>query len=304
MTAEQYARLRRLAFGIAYRMLGTVTDAEDLAQEALARVHDIESSGDEIADPDALVATVATRLAIDHLRSARVRRQSYVGQWLPEPLLEPAADAADHAVLADSLSMAFLVVLEQLSPMERAVFLLKEVFQYDHAAIARMLGTTPTNTRQVLSRGRRRLDAHAPRFPVSAEDGRRVAEAFLEATERGDIEALLSVLAPDVVFTGDGGGVATAVREPLHGARLVAGVLVGFAALARRRDLALRVAAVNGAAGVVAHAPDGGIAAVVALDVAAGRVQSIYSVIAPEKLDHLGPVSDALVPMVRRSRRA
>lgn len=299
MTAEHYARLRRLAFSIGYRMLGTVTDAEDLAQEVLARLHDVESSGEEIADPDALVATVATRLAIDHLRSARVRRQSYVGQWLPEPLLEPTVDAEEHALLADSLSMAFLVVLEQLSPMERAVFLLKEVFQYDHAAIARMVGTTASNTRQLLSRARRRLAQPAPRFPASPEDGRRVAEAFLEATERGDIEALIAVLAPDVVFTGDGGGVATAMREPVHGAKRVARLLLGFAALARREDLTLRVAVVNGATGVVAHAPDGGIAAVVALDIAAGRVQSVSSVIAPEKLDHLGPVSEALV---RRSR--
>lgn len=295
MTVEDYARLRRLAFSIGYRMLGTVTDAEDLAQEALGRLHEVKSSGEAIDDPDALVATVATRLAIDHLRSARVRRQSYVGQWLPEPLLEPAPDAEEHAVLADSLSMAFLVVLEQLSPLERAVFLLKEVFQYDHAAIARMMGTTPTNTRQLLSRARRRLAEGRPRFPASAEEGRRVAEAFLEATDRGDMETLMALLAPDVVFMGDGGGVATAMREPVNGAMRVAALLAGFAALARRRDLTLSVAVVNGAAGVVAHAPDRGIAAVVALDIAAGRVQSVYSVIAPDKLDHLGPVSEALV---------
>ncbi len=185
--------------------------------------------------------------------------------------------------------------------MERAVFLLKEVFQYDHAAIARMVGTTQSNTRQLLSRARRRLAERAPRFSASARDGRRVAEAFLEATDRGDMETLMAVLAPDVAFMGDGGGVATAVREPVHGAARVAGLLVGFAALARREDLTLSLAGVNGATGVVAHAPDGGIAAVVALDIEAGRVQSVYSVIAPEKLDHLGPVSQALVQRPHRA---
>src|SRR4051795_4459960 len=198
--------LRRLLFSIAYRMVGTVSDAEDLVQEAFLRMHREEQEGTEIESPKAFLTTVITRLSIDHLRSARVRREEYVGEWLPEPLIvDPAPGPAGHAEMTDTLSLAFLVLLESLSPLERAVFLLHEVFGYSYAEIAGVVDKSEDNCRQIAARARRAVDAGRPRFDPSEEERRRVAERFIAALA-GDASDIAAVLAEDVVMHGDGGG--------------------------------------------------------------------------------------------------
>src|SRR4051812_25659791 len=206
--AEDVYELRPLLFAIAYRMLGSVSDAEDVVQEAFLRHHRAVTDGTRIESPKAFLSAVTTRLAIDHLRSARVRRETYVGQWLPEPLLtdraapDPALGVAD----TESLSMAFLLVLERLSPIERAVFLLHDVFHYDFAEIAPIVERSADNCRQIAVRARKHVTAHRPRFAASPEEGAQLADRFVAALTEGDVDGLVSLLAADVVVTGDGGG--------------------------------------------------------------------------------------------------
>jgi RNA polymerase sigma-70 factor (ECF subfamily) len=290
--------LRPLAFSIAYRMLGSAAEAEDIAQEALLRAHRELAAGTEIAAPKAFLTAIATRLAIDHLRSARVRREAYVGPWLPEPLLtgggaDPAADPAADAQLADDLSLALLVVLERLGPVERAVFLLREAFDYPFDDIAAIVGRTPDNCRQIAVRARRHVEAGRPRFDPSREVREELADRFLAAAQEGDMEALLSMLADDAVFTGDGGGRAVAYPEPLVGADRVAHALRAiFRAGARLQGIAVARAEVNGQPGWVVREADGAVVVVMALDVVEGRVAAVRSIVNPDKLGHLGPVSD------------
>src|SRR4051795_2997372 len=224
---QQLDQLRRHGFGVAYRMLGSVAEAEDVAQEALLRLTRQEGPIDE---PAAWITTVTTRLSINVLRSARARREAYVGPWLPEPLLEdPAPGPASRAELADSLSLALLVLLEQLNPVERAAYLLREVFGYEYAQIAAIIERTEVNSRQLVTRGRKRLEANRPRFDADEAARDALLERFLAAAEEGDLEALEHLLGEDAVLYADSGGKTMAPREPLVGARLIARFMAAVA---------------------------------------------------------------------------
>jgi len=297
-TAADYAEYRSLMFSIAYRMTGSVGDAEDLVQEAFLRLTRVLREGVTITSPKAYLATATTRLAISHLRSARVRRESYVGAWLPEPLvtseLGPAAapDPAERAEMSDSLSMAFLVLLESLSPTERAVFLLHEVFGYDYREIADITGKSEANCRQIFARARQHVDQGRPRFEASREQRDEVARRFFEAAGGGDLNGLLELLAPDVVVMGDGGGKGQALLHPTYGRDRVARFLLGLFRRAQNEGTYGVPAVVNGQPGAVAYDPEGRVAAVFTLDIADGQVQAVRSVVNPDKLQHLGPTSD------------
>jgi RNA polymerase sigma factor (sigma-70 family) len=293
------AGYRPLLFSIAYGMTGSVGDAEDIVQDAFLGLTRARRAGTTVVDPKAYLTTAVTRLGINHLSSARVRRETYVGDWLPEPVVVPAdgSGPAEHAELADSLSMAFLVLLEALSPVERAVFMLREVFGYGYPEVARITGKTVVNCRQIFARARQRIVAggqvrdSAP-SPARRAEGEELARRFFEAAAGGDMDALLGMLAPDVVLHGDGGGKAQVVGKPLAGRQRVVRLLV--TGLRRGRDLgaSLRLAWVNGQPGAVMHDAEGRVVGVVELDIADGVVQAIRSVANPDKLGHLGPVSD------------
>jgi RNA polymerase sigma-70 factor (ECF subfamily) len=299
--------LRPRTFAIAYRMLGSVSEAEDVVQEALLRVHNAIERGEEISSPRAYAATVATRLAIDELRSARVRRETYVGEWLPEPVaVSPADDPAQHAELADSLSLAFLIVLESLTPEQRASFLLHDVFDYDYDRVAEIVGTSEDNARQLASRARRRVQDGTPRFDPSPEQRDRLADSFFAAAESGDFDALEAMLAEDVELHGDGGGLAPAIRHPVFGRARVAQMLGNWwrLGLGKIGGIELRRIQVNGQPGVEYLDAEGKLIGVMSLDIAEGRIQAIRSIVNPEKLSHLGTVADAkeLFARIRASR--
>ncbi|MGZ4275752.1 MAG: RNA polymerase sigma-70 factor [Solirubrobacteraceae bacterium] len=284
-------RARAAAFAIAYRMLGSVTEAEDVVQEALLRLHRAREQGEEIASPRAFAATVATRLAIDELRSARARRETYVGEWLPEPVVsDPATDPAAQAELADSLSLAFLVLLERLTPEQRAALLLRDVFDYGYDEVARIVGTSEANARQLAARARRHVADGRPRFEASARERDELATRFFAAAREGDLPALEALLADDVVLQGDGGGKVPALARSLHGRERVARTLAAWARAGQRATL--RPVVVNGQPGAVTLAPDGGVIGVMALDVADGRVQAVRSIVNPDKLAHIGRAAD------------
>ncbi len=286
--------LRPVAFAIAYRMLGSVSEAEDVVQEALLRVHQALQAGEEISSPRAYVATVTTRLAINELRSARARRERYVGEWLPEPIITDGRDdPAQHAQTADSLSLAMLVVLESLSPEQRAVLLLHDVFDYSYEAIAPIVGKSEANVRQLATRARRHVEQHRPRFQTTREQQDELAARFLAAAEEGDLAGLEALLASDVQFTGDGGGKVPALARTLRGRSRVANTLMGWLHPDTRiPGLSLRPVEVNGGPGWVGLDPQQRLVSVVALDIAGGQIQSIKSVVNPDKLRHLGPLGD------------
>src|SRR4051794_25427385 len=243
--------LRPLLFSIAYRMVGTVSDAEDLVQEAFLRLHRAEREGEEIESPKAFLTTVVTRLAIDHLRSARVRREEYVGEWLPEPLLvDPDPGPADQAETSDTLSLAFLVLLESLSPLERAVFLLHDVFGYSFAEIAQVVDKSEDNCRQIATRARKAVEARRPRFDPSEEERRQVAQRFFAALS-GEASDIAAVLAEDVVLHGDGGGKAPALARALHGLARVSRAVANWAKQGRRVAATVDPVVVNGQPGAV-----------------------------------------------------
>jgi RNA polymerase sigma-70 factor (TIGR02957 family) len=300
------AEYRPLLFSIAYGMTGSVGDAEDIVQDALLGLTRARQAGTAIADPKAYLTTAVTRLGINYLRSARVRRETYVGDWLPEPVVVPAdgPGPAEHAELADSLSMAFLVLLEALSPVERAVFMLREVFGYGYPDVARIIGKTEVNCRQIFARARQRIAAGgqaregAP-SPERRAAGEELARRFFEAAAGGDMDALLGMLAPDVVFHGDGGGKAQAVARPLAGRERVMRLLAGMLRRGRFVGISMRLAWVNGQPGAVVYDADGRVISVFGLDVADGVVQAIHAVVNPDKLGHIGPVSD----LARRAER-
>jgi RNA polymerase sigma-70 factor (TIGR02957 family) len=298
--------LRPRTFAIAYRMLGSVSEAEDVVQEALLRVHNAIERGEEISSPRAYAATVATRLAIDELRSARARRETYVGEWLPEPIAASEEDPAAQAEQADSLSLAFLVVLESLTPEQRAAFLLHDVFDYDYDKVAEIIGTSQDNARQLASRARRHVHDGRPRFDPSAEQREQLAASFFAAAEQGEFEELEALLAEDVELHGDGGGLAPAIRHPVFGRAKVAQMLGNWLRLGLERigDVQFRRVVVNGQPGVEYLDSDGKLIGVMSLDIADGKVQAIRSIVNPEKLDHLGPVADAneLLSRIRESR--
>ena len=307
-SAADYTEYRPLLFSIAYRMTGSISDAEDIVQETFLRLTRARREGASITAPKAYLATITTRLAISHLRSARVRREAYVGAWLPEPLVTdeldtvtpaPAPDPAERAEMSDSLSMAFLVLLESLSPTERAVFLLREVFGYDYSEIADITGKSEANCRQILARARHRIDEGKPRFEASREQRDEVARRFFDAVGGGDLGGLLEILAPDVVMVGDGGGKGQTRREPTYGPEQVARFLRGLFRRAQKEGAYAVPALVNGQPGAVFYDVEGHVAGVLALDVADGLVQTIRSVVNPDKLRHLGPTSD----LYRRAQR-
>jgi RNA polymerase sigma-70 factor (TIGR02957 family) len=288
--------LRPSAFAIAYRMLGSVAEAEDVVQDALIRVNVALDRGERIESPRAYVATVTTRLAIDQLRSARVRRETYVGDWLPEPLVgEPPEDPGTD----DSLSLAFLVLLESLSPEQRAVLLLRDVFDYGYDEIAAIVGKTEDNTRQLAARARRHVEQRRPRFAVSREERDRLAERFFAAARDGDLTGLERLLAADVVLVGDGGGKAPALARALHGRNRVARTLQAWArAAARSGGTGLRRVEVNGQPGALIL--DGErLIGVMALEIADGEVKGVKSIVNPEKLGHIGATGD-LESLLRR----
>ena len=301
-TEAPYEELRPLLFSIAYRMIGSVSEAEDIVQESFLRIHRAEAEGTKIESPKAYLSAVTTRLSIDHLKSARVRREQYVGQWLPEPLLtDPAPAAAAHAETADSLSMAFLVLLESLTPVERAVFLLREVFDYGYGEIARIVERTEDNCRQLYVRARRHVDEGRPRFEASRQQRDELARRFFAAAEQGDTEALVEMLAADAVVYGDGGGRAPSWPKPIYGRDRVARLMAGAVTQAKELGASIQPIEVNGQPGVMFADEDGRIAVVMSVDIADGVVQTIRSVINPDKLAHLGPVADVRA-ILRRNR--
>ena len=301
--AEEFEELRGSAFGIAYRMLGSVSEAEDVVQEGFLRLHRARAGGERIASPRAYLSTVVSRLALDHLRSARVRRESYVGEWLPEPLVAGVEDdPARRAEMADSLSLAFLVVLESLSPEQRAAFLLREVFEEPYERIAEIVGTSEQNARQLAARARRQVQERRPRFEVSREQREELASRFFAAAEEGDLEGLEELLAHDVVFRGDGGGKAPAAARAVHGRARVARLLIaGLRALARFGGTTVRREEVNGQPGALFFDRDGRLISVMILDVAEGQIQGVGSIVNPDKLQHLGPVGDLRALLRERS---
>lgn len=293
LSPEEYGEYRPLMFSIAYRMTGSISDAEDIVQEAFLRLTRVLRDGTVIDSPKAYLATATTRLAISHLRSARVRRESYVGAWLPEPLLaDTDPGPAERAEMSDSLSMAFLVLLESLTPTERAVFLLHEVFGYDYKEIAGITGKSEANCRQILARARHHVDDGKPRFDASREQRDQVARRFFDAAAGGDLGGLMELLAPDVVMVGDGGGKAWALAEPMSGAERVARLLLGLTRRAPKMGVRLEPAYVNGQPGAVTYDALDRVVNVFALDIADGWIQTIRSILNPDKLHHLGLVSD------------
>ena len=276
VTTETYESLRPLAFSIAYRMLGSVSEAEDVVQEGLLRLH----RADDVEHPKAFVATVVTRLSIDELRSARSRRETYVGPWLPEPLV------TDSRPDDESVSMALLVTLEALSPVERAVFLLHDVFDYGYDEIAEIVGKTRENCRQLAVRARRHVEARRPRFEPSREQREALAARFFEAIREGDLDGLVSLLAEDAVATGDGGGKAAARKTPLHGGAKIARFMLGLMRLAERDAYEFDFCEVNGRPGALIR-QDGRVISALSLEIADGKVTEFLSVANPDKLHHL-----------------
>jgi RNA polymerase sigma-70 factor, ECF subfamily len=285
--------LRGLMFSIAYGMTGSVTEAEDLVQEAFFRLERARRSGVMVESPKAYVATASTRLAIDLLRSARARRESYVGTWLPEPIVADLNEGPEQmAELSDSLSMAFLVVLESLSPVERAVFLLREVFDYPYGEIAPIADRSEANCRQIFTRARQHIHTQQVRFAVASEQSEALLRSFLTAAREGDLNQLIDLLAADVVLYGDGGGKAGAIREPLYGRDRVASFILGLFEQADQLGIVFEPARVNGAPGTITRDAQGRVSSVLFLEVLDGVIQTLRGIVNPDKLQHLGAVSD------------
>ncbi|MEO8968130.1 MAG: RNA polymerase sigma-70 factor [Solirubrobacteraceae bacterium] len=298
--------LRPAAFAIAYRMLGSVSEAEDVVQEALMRVDRALEAGERIASPRAFLATVTTRLAISELRSARVRREQYVGDWLPEPIITDGRDdPARHAETADSLSLAMLVLLESLSPEQRAVLLLHDVFDYGYREIAAIIGKGESNARQLATRARRHIEQRRPRFQTTREQHDELLRQFFVAAQEGDLAGLEALLAHDVELTGDGGGKVPALARSLRGRNRVARTLINWFRLAGRLpDVSVRSVEVNGGPGAFYLDHERRVIGVMAVDVADGHITSIRSIVNPDKLAHLGPLADlkSLLRSATRSR--
>jgi RNA polymerase sigma-70 factor (TIGR02957 family) len=292
VTSEE---LRPLMLSIAYRMVGSFSEAEDIVQEAFVRLHE----QGEVDSPKAWLSTVVTRLAIDHLRSARVRREQYTGTWLPEPVLaDPAPDAA---LRAESLDMAVLVLLESLTPVERAVFVLREAFDYGYDEIAEIVGKSEDNARQLATRARRHVEERKPRFEPSREQREEMVRRFVKALNEGETEPLVELLAADAEFYGDGGGKAPALGRVISGAAEIVRVLAGFARVGRRRGATVQITDVNGSPGLLAF--DGGqLVAVWTFEFSGDAVRVIRGVTNPDKLAHISStILPSLPPALKRS---
>jgi RNA polymerase sigma-70 factor, ECF subfamily len=284
--AERFEELRPHLRAVAYGTLGTLAEADDVVQEAWLRLERTDTS--EIRDLRAFLTTVVGRLALDTLGSARREREKYVGPWLPEPLVDD--DPADRVTLDESVTMAMMVVLETLSPAERTAFVLHDVFGMSFADVAEVVGRSPAAVRQLGARARKHVDEGRPRFSPSREEHERIVGAFVAAMGEGDIDEMLRLLDPDVVFRSDGGGIAYAAPRPLHGAERVARMLLGMRRSRRNRDMRGRGAIVNGRLGIVTDIPGGGDLTVVSFTIDGGRIVAIDSIRNPEKLTHVeGP---------------
>ena len=301
--AEEFEQLRPLLFAIAYRILGSVVEAEDAVQETWLR---FEATQTEPVSTKAFLSAVVTRVSIDVLRSARVRREEYVGPWFPEPLIvDPYDDPARSAELADSVSMAALLLLERLSPLERAVFVLREVFRFEYDEIASAVGRSEDACRQLASRARRHMDAGKPRFDADRREREQLAERFFAALRDGELGQLQDLLAADVQIIGDGGGKAPAFARGVTGLDRVIRVLEGLVPAVAAVDRGVEPHEVNGEPGAILRDADGRVIGTLALDILGGRVQTIRGVLNPDKLRHLGPVGDAWAVNrdVNRARR-
>ncbi|MGW2744973.1 RNA polymerase sigma-70 factor [Streptomyces sp. NPDC001450] len=289
--AEEFEELRPLLFSISYRILGSVGEAEDAVQEAWLRY---EASPVRPESAKAFLSAVVTRISIDVLRSARVRREEYVGPWFPEPLLtDPYQDPERSAELADSLSMAALLLLERLSPLERAVFVLREVFGFGFPEVASAVGRSEAACRQLAVRARRHMDAGRPRFEADRREREELARRFLDAFREGDVDGLRELLAADVSMVGDSGGKAPQWKPAFRGAGDVAQVLAVFVRSYARIGGVMEPHEVNGQPGAIFRDREGRVINTWALDVVDGRIQTIRSVLNPDKLGHVGPVADA-----------
>jgi len=295
---ENFVALRPLLFSLAYRMTGSVADAEDIVSESYLRLRRAEAHGTQISSLKAYLSSVVTRLSIDHLRSARMRREAYVGTWLPEPLVETnATPEFERVELADTLSMAFLVLLETLTPTERAVFLLREVFEFDYSQISRMLDKTEPHCRQLLSRARQHIEARKPRFDARDEERDQLAARFFTALQDGNLDPLITMLAADVVAYGDGGGNGPSLPRPVNGRDKVLRLLTAVSRAACEFDLHFEQVPVNGQPGALFLDTDGRLVTVLALDILDGTIQAIRSVVNPDKLHHVGPLITADHPL-------
>ncbi|MGN9844257.1 RNA polymerase sigma-70 factor [Nonomuraea sp. H19] len=303
MRAEEFQELRPLLFSIAYRILGSVSEAEDAVQETWLR---FEAAPTELRSAKAFLSAAVTRISIDVLRSARVRREEYVGPWLPEPLLaDPYQDPERSAELADSLSMAALVLLERLSPLERAVFVLREVFDFGFPEVASAVERSEAACRQLAVRARRHMAAGRPRFEADRKEREELASRFFDALREGDVAGLQNLLAADVSMVGDGGGKAPQLAKAVIGARNVARLLASVFPQMALIGVTSEPHEVNGQPGAIFRDRDGKVLHTLALDVLDGQIQTIRAVINPDKLGHVGPVADAwaIDREVRQARR-
>ncbi|BFV58520.1 RNA polymerase sigma-70 factor [Kitasatospora sp. CMC57] len=301
---EEFEELRPLLFSIAYRILGSVSEAEDAVQESWLR---FDGSATVPTSTKAFLSAAVTRISIDVLRSARVRREAYVGPWFPEPLLsDPYQDPARAAELADSVSMAALLLLERLSPLERAVFLLREVFGFGYDEVAAAVGRSEAACRQLLVRARRHMEAGRPRFDADRRERQELAARFFDALREGDVVGLRDLLAADVSMVGDGGGKTPQLARAVVGAENVARLLAAVFPWLARIDVTFEPHLVNGQPGAVFRDREGKVLQALALDALDGQVLAIRLVLNPDKLGHLGPVADAWAVHheVRRARRA
>ncbi|WP_328781994.1 RNA polymerase sigma-70 factor [Streptomyces canus] len=288
---EEFQELRPLLFSIAYRMLGSVGEAEDAVQETWLRY---EATATEPRSVKAYLSTTVTRIAIDVLRSARVRREEYVGEWLPEPLLDdPYEDPERAAELAESVSMAALLLLERLSPLERAAFVLREVFDFGFPEVAAAVGRSEAACRQLVSRARRHMAAGRPRFEADREEREELASRFFDALREGDVDGLRGLLAADVSMVGDGGGRAPQLARAVAGAQNVARLLGSVFPRMARIEVTFEPHELNGQPGAIFYDRDGKVLHTLVLDILDGRIQTIRAVINPDKLGHVGPVADA-----------
>lgn len=295
----QFEELRPLLFSIAYRLLSSVSEAEDAVQEAWLRWEASEATPDSVK---AYLSAVVTRVSINVLNSARVRREKYVGPWFPEPLLDdPFEDPERSAELADSISMASLVLLERLSALERAVFVLREVFGYDYAEIAAVVGRSEGACRQLAARARRHMDEGRPRFEANRQEREQLAGRFFSAFRDGDVDEIKDLLAADVSMVSDSGGKAPQWGAGIFGAENVARVLASLVAPFHKIGGSVELRSVNGQPGAIFRDHDGKVVNTLALDIAGGQIQTIRAVINPDKLGHIGPVADAR-EVVRRTQ--
>jgi RNA polymerase sigma-70 factor, ECF subfamily len=268
---------RPLLFGIAYRMLGRVTEAEDMVQETYLRYH--QQAPDSILQPKAWLTTAITRLCIDQLRSARRQREEYVGPWLPEPLIDESAPGD----LADTLGMAFMLMLEKLSPIDRAVFLLREAFGHDYATIAEIVGKSETACRQIVSRAKTRLGSPPEKTPTATEEAERLVKEFLAAAQSGELSDLLALLTDDAILYSDGGGKVRAALLPIKGPDRIGRMLIGLRRFRSTDDSATRFVTINGSPGVISRNLDGSVNAIT-FAFENHRVKAVYIVRNPDKL--------------------